>query len=89
MPKFRIKLLACMCVISLRLASHTVRLCKVYLGTSLPFCPDHSQDVQLLYMTEWTPRLLLISACNLVRLLFESGVYSRAASILFRAGTEI
>ena len=40
-------------------------------------------------MTEWTPRLLLISACNLVRLLFESGVYSRAASISFRAGTEI
>ena len=44
---------------------------------------------QLPYMTEWTPRLLLISACNLVRLLFESGVYSRAASISFRAGTEI
>ena len=41
------------------------------------------------YMTEWTPRLLLISACNMVRLLFESGVYSRAASISFRAGTEI
>ena len=32
-------------------------------------------------MTEWTPRLLLISACNLVWLLFESGVYSRAASV--------
>ena len=30
-------------------------------------------------MTEKTPRLLLISAHNLVRLLFESGVYSRAA----------
>ena len=38
------------------------------------------------YMTELTPRLLLISARNLVWLLFESGVYSRAASISLSAG---
>ena len=31
-------------------------------------------------MTEETPRLLLISAHNLVRLLFKSGVYSRVIS---------
>ena len=43
----------------------------------------------VLYMTEWTPRLLLILARNLMRLLFESGVYSIAVSISFSAGNEL
>ena len=36
-------------------------------------------------MIDQTPRLLVISACNMVWLLFESGVYLRVVSISFSA----
>ena len=45
-------------------------------------------QIELPYLLDRTPRLLFISLCNFVRLLFESSYYSRAVFIKLRTENE-